>query len=540
MAHDQEHLDDTYPYRSQRMPVMASRCVATSQPLAAQAGLDIMRLGGNAVDAAIATAAALTVVEPTSNGLGSDAFALVWSDGELKALNASGRSASITDPTRYDDAHAIERFGWAGVTVPGAVSGWVAMHDSFGRLAFEQLLQPAIHYARKGFLVSPMTASSWQAAFKSYPKESFEAWHQTFAPKGRPPVAGQRIVLPDHARTLEQIAASRGVSFYTGDLARSIEQAAVAGGSDIRAGDLAQHQSDWVQPIHMDYRELRLYELPPNGQGLAALLALGILKRFDLPAYPVDSAPSLHLQIEAMKLAFADAHRYIADPKHMDIQVAALLDPAYLDERAKLIREDQAQDFEHGTPKPGGTVLLTAADEQGQMVSFIQSNYMGFGSGIVVPGTGIAMQNRGCCFATAQGHPNRIGPSKRPYHTIIPGFVTRRDRSGIEQPVMAFGVMGGFMQPQGHVQMMVRLADYHQNPQAALDAPRWNVSAGLNIKIEPGFESKTYDQLQSMGHALTIMPGLTAEHGRGQCIYRLDDGYLAASDPRSDGQAVGY
>jgi len=279
--------------------------------------------------------------------------------------------------------------------------------------------------------------------------------------------------------------------------------------------------------------------MPPNGQGLAALLALGILKRFDLSAKPVDSAASLHLQIEAMKLAFADAHRYIADPASMDKTTDALLDDAYLDGRAALIDEGRAQDFQHGSPKPGGTVLLTAADEQGQMVSFIQSNYMGFGSGVVVPGTGVALQNRGCCFATTPGHPNHIGPNKRPYHTIIPGFVTHADPQGKQQPVMAFGVMGGFMQPQGHAQVVVRLADYKQNPQAALDAPRWNVQAGMKVSIEPGLEARVYEQLRAMGHDLDTAEGLSPAFGRGQCVYRLGDGYGAASDPRSDGQAVG-
>lgn len=533
-------FDSEYPYPSQRMPVLAGRCVATSQPLAAQAGLDIMRRGGNAVDAAVATAAALTVVEPTSNGLGSDAFALVWTGGGLHGLNASGRSPKRLDGSKFDNLDEIARHGWDGVTVPGAVSGWVECHRAFGRLAFERVLEPAIRYAAEGFLVSPMTATSWGHAFKAYDTEQFAAWHQTFAPDGRAPEAGERFKMPDHARTLEQIAESGGKAFYQGELAKAIASAAKQAGAPMRADDLAGHTADWVRPMHIDYRGLRLNEIPPNGQGLAALIALGILARFDVSAVPVDSAQSLHLQIEAMKLAFADADRYIADPAHMDIDADALLEDAYLDERAKRIDPDKAQDFGHGTPKPGGTVLLTAADDEGQMVSFIQSNYTGFGSGIVVPGTGIALQNRGCCFTTQAGHPNRVGPGKRPYHTIIPGFVTRLDADGVEQPVMAFGVMGGFMQPQGHAQVMVRLADYQQNPQAALDAPRWQVTKDKRVTIEPGYEPAVYEKLLAMGHEVHRPAKLTVSHGRGQCIYRLEDGYFAASDPRSDGQAVGY
>lgn len=532
-------FDNRYPYRSQRMAVYASRGVATSQPLAAQAGLEVMRQGGNAVDAAIATAATLTVVEPTSNGLGSDAFALVWSGGRLHALNASGRSPANTDASAYPVNEPIAPQGWAGVTVPGAVAGWAELHRQLGRLPFAELMRPAIRYAAEGFLVSPMTAASWRSAFDAYDTKRFAAWHQAFAPQGRPPSVGERIVMPDHARTLERLAQSRGEAFYQGELAQAVESAAIDAGSPLRAADLAQHRCDWVEPIHVDYAGLRLHEMPPNGQGLAALIALGILKRFDLPAKPVDSAASLHLQIEAMKLAFADAHRYIADPATMDTTTDALLDDAYLDQRAARIDERRAQDFDHGSPKPGGTVLLTAADEQGQMVSFIQSNYMGFGSGVVIPGTGVALQNRGCCFATTPGHPNHVGPSKRPYHTIIPGFVTRADERGKQRPVMAFGVMGGFMQPQGHVQIVVRLADYKQNPQAALDAPRWNVRAGLKVSLEPGFEARVYEQLRAMGHDLEIADGLNPAFGRGQCIYRLHDGYCIASDPRSDGQAVG-
>jgi gamma-glutamyltranspeptidase/glutathione hydrolase len=499
-----------------------------------------MQQGGNAIDAAIATAAALTVVEPTGNGLGSDNFALIWSGGGLHGLNASGRSAKRLDPTPYIESGKIPSREWDAVTVPGAVSGWVAAHAQFGRLPLEKVLAPAIGYARDGYLVSPLTASAWAYAAKVYDRDKFADWHATFAPHGHAPGPGELFKCADMADTLEAIASTKGEAFYRGELAASIIRAAEAGGSALRLNDLAEHRADWVRPMSLDYHGYRVHELPPNGQGIAALLALGILLRHDLSAVPVDSARSLHLQIEAMKLAFADAHRYIADPDHMQIDPESLLDNAYLDERAALIDPERAQDFKHGQPKPGGTVLLTTADNEGNMVTWIQSNYMGFGSGIVVPGRGISLQNRGHCFSTEAGHPNQIAPGKRPYHTIIPGFVTRADERGEQQPLMAFGVMGGFMQPQGHAQVIIRMADYKQNPQAALDAPRWRVETGMKVVLEPGFDAKIVDELKAMGHGVSVDAYKNANFGRGQCIYRLKDGYFAASDLRSDGQAVGY
>ncbi|HRP62974.1 MAG TPA: gamma-glutamyltransferase [Phycisphaerales bacterium] len=507
--------------------------VATSQPLAAQAGLQMIASGGNAMDAAIAVAAALTVVEPTANGIGSDAFALIWAGGGLHGLNASGRAPAHLTADHFAGQETISQRGWDGVTVPGAVSAWVEVHRKFGSLPFEKLLEPAIRYARDGYLVSPQTASGWRNAVRAY--RQFESWQSTFAPGGRSPRAGEKFTLPHHATTLEDIAATAGESFYRGDLAQKVAAHARETGGLITEDDLADHASDWVRPISLDYRGLTLHEIPPNGQGLAALLMLGIVQHFDLASMEVDSADWLHVQIEAMKLAFADAHRYIADPDWLDVDITSLLDGAYLQSRAALIDRTQAQDFAHGAPKPGGTVLLATADASGNMVSFIQSNYTGFGSGIVVPNTGIAMQNRGCCFTLEQGHPNAPGPRKRPYHTIIPGFVTRNDK-----PIMAFGVMGGYMQPQGHAQVMIRLADHNQNPQAALDAPRWQVEKGLKVSIEPGFAPDVYASLRERGHDLAVADARTVAHGGAQAIYKLDDGYFGASDLRRDGQAVGF
>ena len=541
---------DRLPYDSRREPVYARNCVATSQPLAAQAGLEMLRKGGNAFDAAVATAMCLTVVEPTSNGIGADGFAIAWAGGGLHALNASGRSPALLTKdeiqSRFAGESSIPYYGWGGVTTPGAVSAWAALAENHGTLPMTTLAEPAIRYAEEGFLLSPQTSYYWNRGASRYPKGGpFQAWHDTFTPGGRVPQTGDLVRLPDHARTLRSIAETNGRSFYEGELADQIDAAARAQGGLLRKDDLAAHEYDHPRTVTIDYRGLTLHEIPPNGQGITACIALGILRHFDLARHEPDDPACLHLQIEAMKLAFRDAHRFIADPAHMDTTSEAMLDPDYLASRAKLIDPNRAQDFEHGSPKPGGTIYLTAADAEGNMVSYIQSNYTGFGSGIVVPGTGIALQNRGCCFTLEEGHPNQAGPSKRPYHTIIPGFVTRKASDGNDEPVMSFGVMGGYMQPQGHAQVMVRLADFNQNPQAALDAPRWQVTEGRSVTIEPGFDASVYDALADMGHAVERAGARTVSHGRGQIIRRLDPsdaskGYVAASDQRADGQAVGF
>ena len=526
-------LEWSFPYSSQRMPVLARNIVATSQPLAAQAGLRMLWEGGNAIDAAVSSAIALTVVEPTSNGIGSDAFCLVWAGGGLHGLNASGRSPKTLLAERFADRKEVPDLGWDSVTVPGAVSAWVALSERFGALPFKRLFGPAIEYARQGFSVSPQTAHYWALACEKY--KGFRTFQETFCPQGRAPGPGQLFRSPGHAETLERIADTRGEAFYRGELAQLIETEARSAGGLLTAEDLASHRPEWVRPISLEYRGYTLSEIPPNGQGLAALQALGILRHHPLPEHAVDTAASLHYQIEAMKLAFADADRYIADPGWMDVEVADLLDEAYLARRAGEIDPQRARDPHYGQPRSGGTVLLVAADKEGNMVSFIQSNYAGFGSGIVIPGTGIAMQNRAACFTLKPGHPNQVGPAKRPYHTIIPGFVSRGG-----EPLMSFGVMGGLMQPQGHVQVLIRIADYGQNPQAALDAPRWRVEGGLRVALEPGFEPAVYEQLKQRGHEITIAEARTVQHGGGQAIYRLENGYFGASDLRRDGQAVGY
>ncbi len=520
----------SFPYASQRMPVMARNVVATSQPLAALAGTRMLLKGGNAVDAALATAMALPVVEPTMNGIGSDAFCILWDGEQIHGLNASGRSPKAWSPEMFPKDGVMPQRGWDAVTVPGCVSAWVALSERFGKLPFEELFEPAVHYARNGFSVSPLTGYSWANAVSNY--NDMPDWMAVFAPNGRAPKVGEKFTNEAQARTLERIAETKGEAFYRGDLAEKIAAHAKNTGGAMTEEDLAEHQLDWVGTITTDFKSHTLHEIPPNGQGIAALMTLGILEHMDLTQYPVDSADSYHLQIEAMKLAYVDTHRHVSDPSTRDIDHQQLLDADYLATRAKLIDPKVAQAPTFGIPS-SDTVYLTAADENGMMVSFIQSNYRGFGSGIVVPDTGISMQNRGAGFVLKEGHPNRVDGGKRPYHTIIPAFATKDG-----QPIMSFGVMGGHMQPQGHVQMMVRIFAYGQNPQAACDAPRWQVLGGLNVGIEPGVDANVLDDLRSRGHNIEIPPEI--EYGGGQLIYRLEDGYCAASDPRKDGLAVGY
>ncbi|MCX7961886.1 MAG: gamma-glutamyltransferase family protein [Burkholderiales bacterium] len=523
----------SFPYRWPRKPLLAKNVVATSQPLAAQAGVAMLAAGGNAVDAALATAIALTLVEPVSNGIGSDLFAIVWDGERLHGLNASGRSPAAWTPAFFGNAQAMPQRGWNTVTVPGAVSGWRMLSERFGRLPFERLFEPTIRYGREGFLVSPTVARQW--AQQAEELRGQPGFAEAFLPGGRAPAPGELFRLPEHAATLEKIAATRGEAFYRGDLAEKLESHARANGAGLRAADLAAHESDWVAPLAIDYRGYTVHELPPNGQGIVALAALGILSHFDLASLPVDGADSLHLQIEAVKLAFADALAYVADPAHMPFAADTLLDPAYLAARARRIDRRRAQVFAAGSPPAGGTVYLTAADASGKMVSLIQSNYMGFGSGVVVPGTGISLQNRGATFVLRPGHPNCVGPRKRPYQTIIPGFVTRAGR-----PVMSFGVMGGTMQPQGHVQVMVRIADYGQNPQTACDGPRFRWVKDLEVNVEAGFAPSVLEDLAARGHRLVELKEGYMDFGSCQAIWRLPEGYLAASDPRRDGQAAGF
>ncbi len=523
------------PYPSARSAVLGRNAVSTSQPLAAQAGLRMLLAGGNAVDAAVASAMALTVVEPTGCGLGSDGFAMVWDGQQLHGLNASGRAPAAWTADRFQGRSAMPDTGWEAVTVPGAVSAWSALSRRFGRLPFAQLAAPAIDYARNGFAVSPVIAQLWALGGQRLGAQP--GFAECFLPGGRAPVAGEIFRSAAHAASLEAIADSHGEAFYRGALAEKIAAHAKAHGAALSADDLGAHSADWCGTLAQPFKGSVVHELPPNGQGIATLMALGMLEALGIGDQPVDHIDTVHLSVEAMKLALADLHHYNADIDAMQITPAQLLDPAYLAERAQLIDRQHAGDPGHGAPKPGGTVYVAAADASGMMVSFIQSNYMGFGSGIVVPGTGISLQNRGHGFSLQAGHANQVGPRKRPSHTIIPAFATHANG----QAQMAFGVMGGPMQSQGHVQMALRVLHYQQNPQAAADAPRWRVTGGLGLALEPGFDADVVRQLSERGHAVSVERGNGVfAFGGAQLIVRQGDSYIAGSDPRKDGQAVAW
>ena len=529
------------PYTSTRIPVFARNVVSSSHPLASQAGLRMMLKGGNAVDAAIAAAAAMTIVEPVSNGLGSDAFCILWDGKALHGLNASGRAPHswTTDyfKQKYGDSAATPpKRGMDSVTVPGAVSSWVTMSERFGKLPFADLMEPAIEIAERGYLLSPVLQQKWAAATDEL--QSQPGFAGAFLPWGRAPTVGELFRFKAAAKGLRAIAQSKGAAFYGGEIAHALEKFSASNGGSVTAKDFESYQPEWVKPIAKDYRGYTLHEIPPNGQGIAALIALGILDRFDVASLPVDGVDSQHLQIEAMKLAFADVYKYVADPSSMEVTVEQMLDDAYLSARARLIDMKKAQDFGAGNPVKGGTIYLTAADENGMMVSFIQSNYMGFGSGCVEPEFGVSLQNRGHGFSLGAGI-NQVAPGKRPFHTIIPAFLTRGG-----QPVMSYGVMGANMQPQGHLQTLVRMLDYKQSPQAACDAPRWRYNEGFEINVESAMNAAAVEGLAARGHRMEVINDSYQDFGSGQFIWRAGDpkveGYVAASDSRRDGQAAGF
>jgi gamma-glutamyltranspeptidase/glutathione hydrolase len=525
------------PYSGHRKVTIARHgVVATSTPLAVEAGLLMLKQGGNAVDAALAAAIAQTVVEPTSNGIGSDAFALVWDGKKLHGLNGSGRAPASLNLKllRGKGYTSIPYRGWTSVTVPGAPALWRDLHARFGKLPFETLFEPAIEYAESGFRVSPIVAYNWGRSVPIYGVNKgpeYKGWLEMYAPGGRAPKAGGVWSSKALGMSLRRIAQSHADDFYRGELARKMAAFAAQTGGFITEADLAAHTSTWVDPISTTYRGYDVWEMPPNGQGITALIGLNILEGFELDKLARDSTRSFHLQIEALKLAFADAFRYVADPDFVSVPVAGLLDKTYGAQRRALIGNRALQPAP-GKPNSGGTVYLCAADADGMMVSFIQSSYMGFGSGIVVPGTGIALHDRGANFSLDPNHPNRLEPGKRPYHTIIPGFLTRNG-----QAVGPFGVMGGFMQPQGHIQMVANTIDYHLNPQASLDAPRWQWTSGKSVQIESDADPAIVKGLRAAGHNVSVLAP-SGTFGRGQIIWRLPQGgYAAGSDKRADGYA---
>ena len=531
-----------YKYASRRRVVHAKRgMVCTSQPLASQAGLTILQQSGNAIDAAIATAICQTIVEPTNNGLGSDCFALVWTGGKLHGLNGSGYAPQRLTPEAVAASGATEKMplrGWEAVTVPGAPSAWAELHKRFGRLPFAKLFESAIYYAEQGYPVSPIVARFWQEGidaltpYKNNP--AIAPWFATFDVHGNgvAPQTGEMVTLPDHAKTLRILADSYCESYYRGELAQKLVEFSDKTGGYLSLEDLADYRAEWVEPVHINYHGYDVWEMPPNGHGITALMALNILKDMEIGAK--DTGDTFHKQIEAMKLAFADGMHYIADPRYMQTRVEELLSDAYAAQRRALIGET-ALEPTHGKPFCGGTVYLCTADGEGNMVSFIQSNYKDFGSGIVLPGYGINLNDRGAGFSLNPELDDYLAPRKKPYHTIIPGFLTHEGEA-----VGPFGVMGAYMQPQGHVQVIMNTVDWLLNPQTALDAPRWQWIAGKEIWLESSVAPEIVEDLRRRGHEVRVLEDDTT-FGRGEIIWRDSNGVLAgATEPRADGVVAAW
>jgi gamma-glutamyltranspeptidase / glutathione hydrolase len=540
-------------FASRRSAVYSRRgIVAASQPLAVAAGLETLATGGNAADAAVATAAALNVTEPTSTGIGGDCFALYFdaSTRQVTALNGSGRSpASLTlDRLHREGYRELPPFHPYTITVPGACAGWCDVVERHGRLSMSQVLLPAIRLAEEGFPVAPVTAYFWDRGVARQLRHALNGEELTI--DGRAPRAGEVFRNRNLAATFRSVAEGGADAFYRGPIAADIAAVVQAAGGCLAFDDLAAHRSDWPEPISVTYRGIRIWECPPNGQGLAALLALNILEGFDLAALPPLSSQRLHLEIEALRLAFADARWYVADPETDPAPLAELLSKGYAAERRALISPSQAQiDPWRGSPVIGSdTVYFSVVDGEGNACSFINSNYSGFGTGIVPKGRGFTLQNRGHNFVLEPGHPNVVAPHKRPYHTIIPAMATR-EKDGLLYA--SFGVMGGFMQPQGHMQVVVALVDDGLDPQAALDRPRFCIpepgaapqegKGGGTVSLEEGMPADTLAGLATLGHDVGLVSGHgRALFGRGQIILRdpLSGVLSAGSDPRADGLAM--
>ena len=540
-------MSSDFEFNSRRSPVISKRgIVAASQPLAVAAGLTVLNNGGNAADAAVATAAALNVTEPTSTGIGGDCFALYYDAAtrQISALNGSGRAPSSLTLERLQRegfGEELPPFNPYTITVPGACAGWCDLIDQHGRLSMMDVLAPAIRLAEEGFPVAPVTAYFWQRGAQRQLSQAPGGLELSI--DGRGPRAGEIFRNPGLARTFRKVAEGGKAAFYQGEIAEAIATIVQRAGGCLDLEDLAGHYSTWERPISVTYRGLRVWECPPNGQGLAALLGLNILEGFDLTEMPPLSPARLHLEIEAMRLAFADTRWYVADPAFNPAPLKALLSKEYAAERRKLIDSERASlDYQHGAPVASSdTVYFSVVDEQGNACSFINSNYMGFGTGIVPTGWGFSLQNRGHNFSLDPNHPNALEPGKRPYHTIIPGMITYDDDDSL---YASFGVMGGFMQPQGHLQVAVALIDDDLDPQAALDRPRFCIrdgSSGGTVALEAGLPDEVVEALAEMGHSVERVHGYgRAVFGRGQVILKeADSGALwAGSDPRADGCAM--
>lgn len=509
--------------------VYGENVIATSEPHATEAGLEIFRKGGNAVDAALAAAITLTVTEPCSNGIGSDGFSIVAHDGSLFGLNASGKSPRRWERDHFKQYDSIPKYGWESVTTPGAVSQWVELHKQFGKCSFPALFESGINHAKNGFPLGSKVAEGFLRARKAF--AGFSEFQNTFLPEDQDLKPGSLFKNPAQADTLQEIAETYGESFYRGPLAKRMAEHAHNTGGWLCEGDLEAHKPLWVDPISIDYRGYEVHEIPPNGQGLVTLIALGILRHFPLDEWDPESADSIHLKIEAIKVGFAEAFQHICDPEVWDPNALAVLEHDYLEQRAHAISIHAASTPKASVFEDHGTVYLSAGDKDGTMISLIQSNYMGFGSGIVIPDTGISLQNRGAAFSLEVGHPNELAPGKRPFHTIIPAMVTKG-----RNPLFSFGVMGAHMQPQGQVQVLSRIIDNQWNPQASSNAPRWIVTPDFELVFERGFNATVIEELRCRGHSVTTNndPGLYGGH---QGVFKLSEGYCGSSDHRKDGYA---
>lgn len=534
-----------YRYSSRRNVIYAKNAVAaTSVPLGAQIGLDVMKSGGNAVDAAVAMAAAMPLLEPTGNGLGSDCFALVWLEREKKlyGLNASGVApmALSAEKVRALGYDAMSKEGWLPTMVPGAVGGWAALNARFGTKPLAELFAPAVFYAEEGYPVPVNVARQWEqdsqriAEAMAKSPAPHEYWWKCFMkPDGTPYHAGDIFRFPDYAATLRELAATNCESYYRGALMEKMVAFSRATGGCFCEDDFRNYYPEWVEPITQDYRGYTVCEIPPNGHGITVLMALGILDGLEMPAER-ESAEHYHKVMEAIKLAFADTKAYVADPRYMKTKVEELLSPDYLASRRALI-SDRALEPVTGDPHCGGTIYLCTADREGNMVSFIQSNYTTFGAGVAVPETAISFQNRGANFSLDPMSDNCLAGGKKSYHTIIPGFLLRNGKA-----VGPFGVMGAFMQPQGQTEVIVNTLDYHMNPQEALDAPRVQWIGGKRLQLEREAGCDIAEALRAMGHEIEVVDDRISM-GRGEIIWRGEDGvYAAATEPRCDGAVAAW
>lgn len=525
----------TYKYNSNRNVVFSNRgMVATGNPMAAQAGIDILKKGGNAIDAAIATAVVLSVVEPTCNGVGGDGFALVWDGKKLHGMNASGKSPELItlEEIKSMGYKKIPTEGVIPITVPGQVGGWIELSKKFGKLEFKELFTSAIDYARNGFIVQPLVSKLWGREYDRF-KNSIDdntfldEWFKVFAPNDMPLKAGELFKNPELAKSLEDIALTKGESFYNGVIAEKIDVFMKENKGYLRKKDLEKYKVQWVEPITTEFNNYTVAEIPPNGHGITVLMALNIFKNLSLDE-DINSEESIHKQIESLKLAFSDVKEFIADKDHMRTDVSSLLSDDYSKTRAGLINEN-ALDPIYGDPEKGGTVYLATADKFGNMVSYIQSNYTQFGSGVVIPGTGITMHNRGANFSLDSESDNSLAPNKKPYHTIIPGFLLKDKKA-----IGPFGVMGAFMQPQGHFQVLLGTLVEGLNPQDALNKPRWQWVGDKNIEVENSFDKEVVKALIKRGHHVTVKEDNTS-FGRGEIIWRnKDDVFCGGCEPRTD------